>query len=79
MLTFILFAVSAIFLLGTAVLVHGLMTSVEGYQDELGFHEGVQPQHRVSTTTPRRKSGHGKSRASPKRRAHKSRELEFAA
>jgi hypothetical protein len=31
----------ALDLVGFAVLVHGLVTAVEGYQDELGFHEGL--------------------------------------
>jgi hypothetical protein len=74
MLSYILITAAAIFLMGTAVLVHGLMTSVEGYQDEFGFHEGKEPQSRSS----HRKSGVVKIRSSAKRRAPKSRELEFA-
>jgi hypothetical protein len=53
------------------------MTSVEGYQDELGFHEGKEPKHQVHTGN-HRKNGPVKARASTKRRSPRSRELEFA-
>jgi hypothetical protein len=77
MLTYLLFAIAAVFLTGTAVLVHGLVTSVEGYQDALGFHEGRDPKSRASGGHAK-KSGPSRARASAKRRAPKSRELEFA-
>jgi hypothetical protein len=77
MLTYTLFAIAAIFLTGTAVLIHGLVTSVEGYQDALGFHQGTEPQNNAQATS-HRKHGRTKSRSVGKRRAAKHRALEYA-
>jgi hypothetical protein len=77
MITTLLLSITALFLIGTGMLVRSLSTSVEGYQDAFGFHQGKQPLNRVRAERSR-SAGTEKVRRSPRRRAHKARQLEFA-
>jgi hypothetical protein len=48
MISALFIGIAAPFVLGTGILIHGIATAVEAYQDESGFHEGRDSMSRRS-------------------------------
>jgi hypothetical protein len=63
-----LYGIGALFFAGLAVMAHGSITALEGYEDERGFHYG-----RPHNTNARRRRVGVRSRhnANDRRRAHR--------
>jgi hypothetical protein len=71
MISYMIITAVILMLLGLAVLLRARSTAVTGYEDEFGFHEGIDPQRRlvqasvgpVSAIAQAAKAGDGRAKA----------------